>query len=151
MNASGSLVYAPLLDGVDILDTNHGSWIGRILLSERVPVVQNAMGLDEAGNRLFLITNAGLTAVQLGPPPLSIGYLSPATGTNAGGTSVTLRGSGFQTGIKASVGGTQASATFVDSSTLTFETPAGISGGARVVIENPDGTTYTLDAGFVYQ
>jgi len=151
INASGSLVYAPLLDGVDILDTNHGSWIGRILLSEKVPVLQNAMALDETGNRLFLITNAGLTVVQLGPTPLSIGYLSPATGTNAGGTSVTLRGSGFQTGITVRVGGTQVSANFVDSSTLTFTTSAGTAGGAQVVVGNPDGTTYKLDAGFVYQ
>lgn len=151
MNSSGSLVYAPLQDGVDILDTNHGSWIGRILLSEKVPVVQNAMALDETGNRLFLITNAGLTVVQLGPTPLSIGYLSPATGTRSGGTSVTLRGSGFQTGITVSVGGSQVSASFVDSSTLSFTTPSGTAGGAQVVLRNPDGTTYKLDAGFLYQ
>jgi IPT/TIG domain len=151
MNSSGSLVYAPLQDGVDILDTSHGSWIGRILLSEKVPVVQNAMALDETGNRLFLITHAGLTVVPLGPTQLSIGYLSPATGTSAGGTAVTLRGSGFQTGITVSVGGAQVSASFVDSSTLTFTTRAGTAGGAQVVLENPDGTTYKLDAGFIYQ
>ncbi len=151
MNSSGSLVYAALLDGVDILDTNHGSWIGRILLNEKVPVVQNAMALDETGNRLFLITDAGLTVVQLGPTPLSIGYLSPATGAKAGGTSVTLRGSGFATGITVSVGGTQLSPNFIDSSTLTFTTPVGAAGGAQVVLRNPDGTTYKLDAGFVYQ
>src|ERR1700685_3196905 len=77
--------------------TRHEPWLldRRILLSEKVPVVQNAMALDETGNRLFLITHAGLTVVPLGPTQLSIGYLSPATGTSAGGTAVTLRGSGF--------------------------------------------------------
>jgi IPT/TIG domain len=151
MNASGSLLYAPLLDGVDILDTNHGSWIGRILLSEQLPFVQNSMAFDEAGNRLFLICSTGLKLIQLGPPPLSIGYLSPATGSASGGTSLTIRGSGFQSGIAVSIGGNSAAATLVDSSTLQVVTPPGTSGAAQVVVTNPTGAPYALDAAFVYQ
>ncbi|MGA9142548.1 MAG: IPT/TIG domain-containing protein [Candidatus Acidiferrales bacterium] len=151
MNASGSVLYAPLLDGVDTFDTNHGSWTGRILLAEQLPFVQNSMALDEAGNRLFLITSAGLTVVQLRPPPLSIGYLKPSSGTAAGGTSVTLRGSGFLAETKLTVGETTVAAAFVDSSTLTFVTPPGTTGGVRITIENPDGTMYALDAAFSYQ
>ncbi|MGC2333201.1 MAG: IPT/TIG domain-containing protein [Candidatus Acidiferrales bacterium] len=150
MNASGSLLYIPLRDGVDMVDTNHGSWAGRILLTEQMPVVQNAMALDEAGSRLFLITNAGLTVVQLGAAPLSIGYLNPGTGPAAGGTTVTLRGSGFETGTTVTVGGTSVTSSFVDGSTLTFVTPSGNTGGARVTLQNPDGTTYSLDAAFTY-
>ena len=151
MNASGSLLYAPLLDGVDIVDTNHGAWIGRVLLTEQLPFVQNSMAFDDVGSRLFLITDSGLTVVQLGSSPLSIGHLTPASGTSAGGTAVTLRGSGFQAGTTVAFGNTSVAASFVDASTLTFVTPPGPSGGVQVTIQNPDGTTYSLDAAFVYQ
>ncbi|HEX9109869.1 MAG TPA: hypothetical protein VF845_00205 [Terriglobales bacterium] len=50
------------------------------------------MDFDEIGNRLFLITDKGLTVVQLTSPPLSVGYLNPAFGSIAGGTTVSIRG-----------------------------------------------------------
>lgn len=160
MNASGSLLYTPVpqafgtaeSNGIDITDTNGGTWVGHILLSEQItPVQSSVMDFDDVGNRLFLITNKGLTVVQLGPPPLSIGYLSPAVGTASGGTTVTIRGSGFEAGAVASFGGTAAATTFVDGSTLQVATPPGAAGGARVTIQNPDGNSYALDAGFTYQ
>jgi len=160
MNASGSLLYTPVpqgsgtaeSNGIQITDTNLGQSVGYIPLVEQLPtLVQNVMDFDEAGNRLFLITSAGLTIVQLPSPPLSIGYLSPATGPVAGGTTVTIRGSGFESGATVSLGGVETSATYVDSSTLQFVTPSGSAGGARISIKNPDGTSYVLDAGFTYQ
>lgn len=161
LNASGSLLYTPVPQGyavsesggISITDTNSGAWLGQILLSEQTPspAAQGGMDFDEAGNRLFLITNAGLTVVQLPNLPLSIGYLSPATGSSSGGTSVTIRGSGFESGATVTVGGASVSATFVDSSTLQIVTPSGTAGGARVVIANPNGNFYSLDAGFTYQ
>jgi hypothetical protein len=158
MNASGSLLYTPVPQGiesnaVDITDTNTGAFVGGIQLSEQIgqPSAQTVMDFDETGNRLFLITNKGLTVVQLAAPPLSIGYLNPSTGPASGGTQVTLRGSGFESGATVTVGGGAATASFVDSSTLTVVTPGGNAGGARVTVLNPDGTAYSLDAGFVYQ
>jgi hypothetical protein len=74
MNASGSLLYASLQNGVDIFDTNHGSWIGRFLLKGNMPIARNSMGFDDAGNRSFLIGSTGLTVVELASPPLSFGY-----------------------------------------------------------------------------
>ena len=109
------------------------------------------MDFDEANNRLFLITNRGLTLVNLETPPLSIGYLSPATGPASGSTDVKIRGSGFQPGATVTFGGTTVQGTFVDSSTLQVSTPSGSAGGARVSIQNPDGKSYYLDAGFTYQ
>jgi hypothetical protein len=109
------------------------------------------MDFDEAGNRLFLITDQGLTVIHLANPPLSIGYLSPAAGSASGGTTVKIRGSGFQPGAMVTFGGATVPATFVDSSTLEVSTPSGSTGGARVSIQNPAGTTYSLDAGFTYQ
>jgi len=158
-NASGSLLYSPVLqgfgnvesNGVQITDTNLGSSLGQILLSEQISSVQIPMDFDEAGNRLFLITNRGLTIVNLVTPPLSIGYLSPATGPASGGTTVKIRGSGFQPGATVTFGGTTVPSTFVDSSTLQVSTPSGSAGGGRVSIQNPDGTSYSLDASFTYQ
>jgi hypothetical protein len=160
MNASGSLLYSPVAqgfatvesNGIGITDTNLGTWLGQILLNEQIaPLAQSVMDFDEAGNRLFVITNKGLTVVDLPNPQLSIGYLSPATGSAAGGTTVTLRGSGFESGATVSFGGTTASATFVDGSTLLAVTPGGAMGGVRVSVHNPDGTIYSLDAGFTYR
>jgi hypothetical protein len=161
MNASGSLLYTPVpigfgnveSDGIDVTDTNHGTWLGQILLTEliEVPSVQSSMDLDEAGRRIFLITNKGLTVVPLPPPPLSIGYVYPATGPSSGGTAVTIRGSGFQLGATVSFGGTPVAATVVDASTLEVTTPGGAAGGAIVSIQNPDGSVYSLDAAFAYQ
>jgi len=161
MNASGSLLYTPIPQGypvsesggVSITDTNSGAWLGQILLSEQTPSppAQGGMDFDEAGNRLFLITNKGLTIVNLATPPLSIGYLSPATGPASGGTTVKIRGSGFQPGATVTFGGTTVPSTFVDSSTLQVSTPSGSAGGGRVSIQNPDGTSYSLDASFTYQ
>lgn len=91
------------------------------------------------------------TLVELPPPRLSIGYLNPPVGSASGGTTVTIRGSGIESGATVSFGGTAASTTFVDGSTLRAVTPTGSVGGARVSVKNPDGTTYSLDAGFTYQ
>jgi len=162
MNASGSLLYTPVptgpgnaeSNGIDVTDTNSGTWLGNILLTEQINAsqpAQSTMDYDETGNHLFLITNKGLTVVQLDSSPLSIGYLSPSTGSTSGGTAVTIRGSGFESGATVSFGGAAATTTFVDSRTLHVVTPAGSAGGARVIIQNPDGTSYSLDAGFVYK
>jgi hypothetical protein len=160
LNASGSLLYTPVTqgvgtaesNGVSVTDTNLGTWLGQILLSEQLAgSAQSVMDFDETGNRLFLITNKGLTVVQLPNPPLSVGYLNPATGSTSGGTAVTIRGSGFESGATVSFAGTTTNATFVDGSTLDVVTPSGSAGGVRVTIQNPDRTSYSLDAGFTYE
>ena len=158
MNASGSLLYTPVgpdgdeSNAITITDTNHGTWVGQILLAEQIlPLAQSAVDLDEVGSRLFVLTNKGLTLVQLGPTPVSIGYLSPANGSTSGGTAVTIRGSGFESGATVSFGGTSATATFVDGQTLQVVTSPGTLGGVRVSVGNPDGTSYSLDAAFNYE
>jgi hypothetical protein len=161
LNASGSLLYTPVpggtgnveSNGVYITDTNTGTFVGGVLLTEQIAssAVQSTMDFDETGNRLFLITNEGLTLVQLAGAPLSIGYLSPSTGAFSGGTQVTIRGSGFESGAIVTVGGATASTTFVDSSTLTAIIPTGSTGGVRVTVQNPGGASYSVDAAFVYQ
>ena len=161
MTASGSILFIPMTpasgtaesSGIGISDTNHGAWLGRILLSEQIlgPPMQSSMDYDEAGNRFFLITNKGLTVVEADAAPLSIGYLSPASGPAAGGTPITIRGCGFETGTTVSFGGAIAVVNVVDSRTLQVTTPSGSVGGARVVVQTPDGKSYSLDAAFTYQ
>jgi hypothetical protein len=148
MTASGSLLYQPLLHGVDVIDVNSGAWLRRIALTEQVEFVQNAMALDEAGNRLFLITDAGLSVLQMDSSPLSMGYLSPTSGLAAGGTTVTIRGSGFQPGTIVTFGGIIATTTFIDARTLQVTTPPLPVGGVRVTISNSVSSTYSLDAAF---
>jgi hypothetical protein len=140
-------------NGVYIADTNHGSWLGEILLSEQIqgPPVQSSMDFDEIGNRLFLITNKGLTVVQLTSPPLSVGYLNPAFGSIAGGTTVSIRGrdsNRAQLSASAGLGQRQHSSMEARSK---LSRPRSSPGETRVSIRNPDGTSYSLDAGFVYQ
>jgi hypothetical protein len=149
MNDSGSLLYQPLLQGVDVIDVSSGAWLRRIALTEQVQFVQSAMALDEAGNRLFLITNAGLTVLQMDSPPLSIGYLNPAAGPAAGGTTVTIRGSGFQPAATVTFAGVAASTKYVDASTLQVTTPSVPAGGVRVTIANSSSSSYSLDAAFL--
>ena len=162
MNASGSLLYTPVpagggnaeSNGIDITDTNSGTWLGNVLLSEQMNAsqpAQSTMDFDEAGNRLLVITNKGLTVVQLPAPPLSIGYLNPVVGSSSGGTTITIRGSGFESGATVSFGGTTINATFIDAGTLQVVTPPGSAGGTSVSVQNPDGTSYSLDAAFTYQ
>jgi hypothetical protein len=106
------------------------------------------LAIDENGQRIFALTASGLTVVQLASVPLSIGTISPASAPASGGTTLTIRGSGFQSGATATIGGKPAATTFVDMNTLTLTTPALTSGLQQIVITNPDGTSYALDAAF---
>jgi len=63
---------------------------------------------------------------------------------------VTLTGTGFQSGAQVLVGGVNATAVdVVNASTITFGSPAGPSGVADVVVQNPDGQIGTIVRGFV--
>jgi hypothetical protein len=108
--------------------------------------VQNAivpLALD-GKHDVFLVTNQGLTVVDLGIAPLSIGHLSPATASP--GTSIRLRGSGFASGISAQVGGQSAIVSLTDENTLTLTMPYLSSGTYNLTLTNVDGSTYTLQS-----
>jgi hypothetical protein len=155
----GSLVYIPYANYtrfnvtypgvVDIFDIHHGAHLRRINLSEQVQSVTNAMAIDTYGQKLYLITNAGLTIVQLASAPLAIGSLAP-TSVSAG-TTVTVSGTGFQAGTSIGVNGTSASSTFVNANTLQLVVPALNAGPAQVTVTNPSGETYALDNALTVQ
>jgi len=100
------------------------------------------MAVNERGSSIYLITNQGLTVIDLGEAPLSIGWLNLSTVSP--GSLVTVRGSGFEASTAATVNGKAATVNFTDSNTLTLTIPSVSSGPATIVLRNPDGKSYTL-------
>ena len=150
LHDSGSLDYLPSRQGIDIFDVNRGDLRERILLSAQLlPNLVHPMAIDETGGRIFLITNAGLTIVQLDSVPLSIGSVTPASGP--AGTQIKIRGSGFVQGATATASGTLAAASYVDADTLQVTLPSLPAGPVQITIANPDGQSYTLDGAFTVQ
>ena len=149
MNASGSLYYWAYPNYFEIIDVPTGTLRMRFSLSETVQSVEAPIAVDSTGHLIFLITSAGLTVVDLGTAPLSIGHLAPSAG--AAGTQIHVRGSGFVAGATALVGGQPATVSVVDESTLNLTVPSLASGPQDVTITNPDGSSYTLKSAFLTQ
>jgi len=170
MHPSGALLYQPFLTGpapaappaagiqggVDILDAHTGRLRQRILLPEPLATLStdidalhgSFLAVDENGERIFALTTSGLTIIQLASVPLSIGAISPASASASGGAMLTIRGSGFQSGATVTIGGKSAATNFVDINTLTVTTPSLTAGRQQIIITNPNGDSYTLDAAF---
>src|SRR5207245_10424330 len=94
----------------------------RFSLSETISNTSTPIAIDLSGRYLYLITASGLTIIDLGEAPLSIGWLSAATASP--GTQITVRGSGFNTSTTATVGGQIASVALIDPNTLPLTVPA---------------------------
>jgi hypothetical protein len=141
LNASGSLYYMTSTNFVDIVDVEHAFLRMRFALSETVNNTVAPMAIDSGGRYIFLLTNKGLTIVDLGEAPLSIGWVSPTTA--APGTQVNVRGSGFNSSTTATVNGLAAAVSFTDENTLSLTIPGASPGPAVIVLTNSDGTTYT--------
>jgi len=168
LHPTGALLYQPFLTGpapaappatgiqggIDILDAHTGRLRLRIFLPEPLATLSTDVDalhggfltVDETGQRIFALTTSGLTVIQLASVPLSIGTISPASAPVAGGTMLTIRGSGFQSGATATIGGKSATTNFVDMNTLTVPTPPLPAGPQQILITNPNGDSYTLDA-----
>jgi len=167
LHPAGALLYQPFLTGpappaigiqggVDILDAHTGRLRLRIFLPEPLAALStdldalhgSFLAVDETGQRIFALTTSGLTVVQLATVPLAIGTISPASTSTSGGATLTVRGSGFQSGASVAINGKSAATTFKDMNTLTVTTPPLTSGPQQIVITNPDGSSYSLDAAF---
>ncbi|MGB9071866.1 MAG: IPT/TIG domain-containing protein [Terriglobales bacterium] len=145
----GSLVYVAYPNSIDIFDVNHGALLHRLTLKEQVQQVTDAMAIDSYGQNIYLITNAGLTVVQLGNAPLAIGHLTPSAGPV--GTNTTIHGSGFRQTTSVTANGSAATATFVDPNTLQMIVPSGASGSVQITVTNPSSRSYSLDNAFTVQ
>jgi IPT/TIG domain len=147
LNASGSLYYFAYQNYFEIVDVAHAALRMRFSLTETAQSTASPIAIDSGGRFVFLITNQGLTVVDLGAAPLSIGHLSPQTA--APGTQVAVRGSGFDSTVTAIVGGVTAVVSFTDQNTLTLTIPGAASGPEDIVLTRSDGETYTLENGVV--
>ena len=77
--------------------------------------------------------------------------VTPGCGISSGGTAITISGSNFVNGATVTIGGQPASnVSYINSNTLTAQTPAGLAGARPVVVTNPDTQTATLGNGFLY-
>ncbi len=146
LNPSGSLLFMPQDSGVQIFDVHTGRLVRHISLADGLPIAVNVIALDETGTEMFLISNSGITIVQLEEVPLSLALPALASGTP--GTQIKLRGSGFQQGVTVSFADTQATTSFVDQNTLLTNVPTVPPGSVRITVANPDGHTYSFDNAF---
>jgi hypothetical protein len=140
LNVAGSLYYMAYPNFIDIVDVRHGFLRMRFSLSETVANTAVPMAIDSGGRFIYLITNQGLTVVDLGEALLSIGWLNVTAASP--GSQVTVRGSGFNSTTTATVGGQAAAVTVTDENTLTLTVPSLGSGPAAIVLTNSDGTSY---------
>jgi IPT/TIG domain len=149
-NDAGSLLYLAYPNYFEIVDVPSATLRMRFSLTETVQSVAAPIAIDSGGRYVFLITNQGLTVVDLGEAPLSIGHLTPQSA--AAGTAITVRGSGFDSTVTATVGGVAASVSLTDQNTLTLTIPAATATGPQdIVLTRGDGEVYTLQNGVVIQ
>ena len=145
LNASGSLYYVAYPHYFEIVDVLHARLLMRFSLTETVQSAPSPMAIDSGGRYVYLITDKGLTVVDLGEAPLAIGHITPQLASV--GTQVTVRGSGFDSTLNATIGGQAAASSVSDQNTLTITVPAAASGPQDVVLSRGDGASYTLENG----
>lgn len=149
LNASGSLYYFSYPNYFEIIDVQHALLRMRFSLTETIQNTAIPLAIDSGGRYVYLITDKGLTVVDLGAAPLSDGHLSQSTAPV--GTQIIVRGSGFDSGTTATVGGVPAPVTFTDEKTLTVTVPSASSGPQDLVLTRAGGESYKLENGIVIQ
>ena len=145
LNASGSLYYVAYPNYFEIVDVLHARLLIRFSLTETVQSAALPMAIDSGGRFVYLITDKGLTVVDLGEAPLAIGHMSQQLAS--AGTQVTVCGSGFDSTLTATIGGQAAGLSVSDENTLTITVPAAASGPEDIVLSRGDGASYTLENG----
>lgn len=151
LHESGALAFIANGNTLLIVDTHHGDVLGTMPLPNPVQIWDTSVALDPTGKVIFLSDSQGLTVLKLQATPLAIGSVNPVSVAASGGTVATLRGSGLQPGTTVAIAGKSATVVFVDANTLQVTTPSNPVGPAQLVVTNPDGEIYKLDAAFLYQ
>ena len=142
-NGPGSLLYQPQEHFVDLFDAKRGDIRFRLALRQTVRAVIDAMALNEDGTQIYLLTDAGLTVVDIGRLPLSVGHVNPTAPVP--GTQVTIRGSGFGSDMVVSLNGNVVPIVYIDSSTLQLTVPVLPSGPVDISIASGTDESYTVD------
>jgi hypothetical protein len=139
------LYYVAYPNYFEIVDVLHARLLMRFSLTETVQSAASPLAIDSGGRYVYLITDKGLTVVDLGEAPLAIGHMTQPVAS--AGTQVTVRGSGFDSALTATIGGQAAGLNVGDENTLTITVPAASSGPQDIVLSRGDGASYTLENG----
>ena len=142
LNAAGGLYYVPHVGYFEIIDGLNDTLRMRFSLSQTVQDVPEPLAIDEGGRQVFLLTDAGLTVVDMGEAPLAVGHLGGSQPVSGG--LIQVRGSGFDTSTIVTVDSAHASATVVDENTLNVVLPLLASGPHNVTLSRGDGSTLTV-------
>jgi IPT/TIG domain-containing protein len=148
-NASGSLVYLPFPHSLNIFDSRHGQQLLRVALKQTVQNVFFNIAVNTEGDKIFLITDAGLTVIGLDQTPLAIATVTPGSGP--AGTQLQIKGSGFSSATTVTFNGILGSTLFVDPSTLSVTVPSLPPGPVVVSVHGGSGESYELQHGFAVQ
>lgn len=109
-----------------------GAYAAPVILAASVP---GAVGATN------MISNGTVTPPATGGGGPTITGVNPPSGPTTGGTVVTLTGTNFCPGATVTVNGVAATnVTVVNSTTITFTTPAGTTGAATITVTCPAGT-----------
>jgi len=141
LNAAGSLYFVPHTGYFEIIDALTATLRMRFSLSETVQDVTRPIATDEGGKQIFFLTSAGLTVVNMGQAPLSVGHLG-ATQPVSGGV-IQLRGSGFDSNTTVMIDTSPANASFVDENTMNITLPSLPSGPHDLILQRTDGSSIT--------
>lgn len=148
IHSTGSLEYIPTTTGVEVYDVHHGPMVLSIAIPGGVASTFDGLAIDQTGTQLFYADANGLGVIQLPSAPLSIGAVVPVQGSAVGGETITVLGSGFLPGATVSLDGHSVPAQVLSSTQLTFVSPAVSGSKVQLVINNPGGASYSLDAAF---
>jgi len=114
----------------------------RFSLAQTVQDIPRPIAIDEGGRRVFLVTNEGLTVVDMGQAPLSIGHLGTASPVSGG--TLQVRGSGFDANTTVMVDTTSVTASLVDENTIDVTLPMLTSGAHDLNFKRNDGSSVTV-------
>ena len=147
-DATGTYILQPNYLGIDVIHAGTGAVRERITTPLSMPGDLVPMVLDPDEQKLFIITDTGIAAIDLRDLPLGIASVSPASATS--GTPMEVRGAGFTLSTQVFVDGKPVEAVLVDSSTLQFTAPQHDDGPVQLMVKSADGSRDFLDAAFVY-
>jgi hypothetical protein len=154
LNATGSLLYKTYPNSIATFDVFYGTLLNTVMLPETAslnatgPAGTGSFGLshltaiDPAGQRLWIITSAGLTTLHFDSDPLSVGEVQFS------GASLTLLGSGFSAGTTLLVDATSVPLTITSTTSASATLPTLSSGPHFVTLTRPDGQTYIREYAF---
>lgn len=148
MHSSGSLQYRPTNADVEIWDAHRGNILRSVGLPGGVAAVADSLAVDRSGTKFYAAENTGVSIIDLGAAPLSIGAVVPQSGSASGGNSLTLLGSGFESGATVTIDGHLVAAHVLDSTRITFTVPAISAKKVAITVTNPGGGAYTLPASY---